>query len=634
MGAADYRLAVDPVRRARRYLLAFVAIVLGGLALAGPVSAQEGSNSLSSSNPADGATLGTSPALMTFTFNQPIGTNEAFTVAVGCGTPAQPQSTGIPQLGEDDLTFTVEVLSPFPKGACTITWLLRDELEQPIATELIAFSVAADTPTADSTDSSQSTVPVAATSTPASSNSDVEAVGSTGGAVWLGGLISSSAVLIFLGAALLILLAWPEGHSYVITQHFLIAVWGVAVAGSLLHVMALTADLTDYSFGSSLNPVAWLELFSTGWPGRAAVIRLLAAGAMGWVAFRPENICDEVSKPLAIGLPTLAVASLALSRVAGDLAALGVVVNLAHVIAVAVWLGGAMLVSRVVLAGPGTIDLVHAVRGFSRLSGPAVLVVIVTGVIESIRLVGGALLTSSYGQVLVLKVITVIAMLLVTVKARAVVGARLARADHLSARHANRFRRTFGAEATLGIVVLAFSGWLLSINPPKVSLIPDRVYALAIPMVDEATGFSAEVSLDPGRVGLNALEVEVLETPSAIVDLVLEFDPVVGSYGRGTVQDIPLNGRGVARLDLADGLPFDVATDWTVTLTAVFETGLNSRVSSPLVILTEDGVVATTTTTIVFSTTIVPADGSTETSTTTTTVDPTEVTTAPVVTVG
>ena len=634
MGAGGYRLLVDPVRRARKLLIAFSAIVLGVLALTSPVSAQDGTNSLAASNPTDGATLGTSPALMTFTFNQPIGTDEAFTVAVGCGTPAQPQSTGIPQLGEDDVTFTVEVLSAFPKGACTITWLLRDELEQPIATELIAFSVAADTPSAASSDATQSTVPVAASNTVTSTASDVEAIGSTGGAVWLGGLVSGTGVLIFLGAALLILLAWPEGHSYAVTQRFLIGVWIVALAGTVIHVMALTADLTDNSFGSSLNPVAWFELFSTGWPGRAAVIRLVAAVGLGWVAFRPENICDEISKPIAIGLPVLAVVTLAFSRVAGDLALLGLVVNIVHVLAVAVWLGGAVLVSRVVLAGPGTIDLIHAVKGFSRLSGPAIAVVIVTGVIETIRLVGGSLLSSSYGRVLVLKILVVIAMLLVTVKARAVVGARLARADHLTARHANRFRRTFGAEATLGVVVLAFSGWLLSINPPKVSLIPDREYALTIPMADEATGFTAEVSLDPGRVGLNAIEVEVIGTPAAIVDLVLEFDPAVGSYGRGTVQDIPLSGRGVARLDLADGLPFDVATDWTVTLTAVFETGLNSRVTSPLVILTEDGSVATTTTTIVFTTTIVPADGSSGETTTTTTVDPTEVTTAPVVTVG
>jgi copper transport protein len=634
VGATDYRLIVDPLRRARRLLIACCAIALGVLTMSGPAAAQDGSNSLAASNPADGATLGTSPAIMTFTFNQPIGTDEAFTVAVGCGTPAQPQSTGIPQLAEDDVTFNVEVLSPFPKGACTITWLLRDELDQPIATDLIAFSVAADTPTASTGGSTASTVPVAATNSTVSIGSDVEAVGSTGGAVWLGGLISGSAVLIFLGATLLILLAWPEGTTYLLTQRFMIAVWAVAIAGTVIYVMALTADLTDNSFGSSLSPVAWFELFSTGWPGRAAVVRLAAVVGLGWVAFRPENICDEISKPIAVGLPMAAVATLAFSRMQGNLVLLGLIVNLAHVFAVAVWLGGAVLVSRVVLAGAGRVDLVDAVRGFSRLSGPAILVVILTGVAETIRLVGGALLTSSYGQVLVLKILTVVAMLLVTVKARAVVGARLARADHLSARHANRFRRTFGAEATLGIVVLAFSGWLLSINPPKVSLIPDREYALVIPMADEATGFVAEVSLDPGRVGLNAIEVEVIETPSSIVDLVLEFDPAVGSYGRGTVQDIPLSGRGVARLDLADGLPFDVATDWTVTLTAVFETGLNSRLISPLVILTEDGSVATTTTTIVFSTTIVPADGSTDTTTTSTTIDPTEVTTAPVVTVG
>ena len=37
----------------------------------------------------------------------------------------------------------------------------------------------------------------------------------------------------------------------------------------------------------------------------------------------------------------------------------------------AVWFGGLILLARVVLAGPGEEDLVHAVRGFARISTPA-----------------------------------------------------------------------------------------------------------------------------------------------------------------------------------------------------------------------------------------------------------------------
>ncbi len=615
------------LRRALALTGVAVAIVA---ALPMAAHAQSSDNSLAGSSPSDGATLGTSPAIMTFTFQQPVGSDEAFTVAVGCGTPAQPQSTGIPLLGDDDVTFTVEVLSPFPKGACTITWLLRDDLDQAIATDLIAFSVSADTPTASSV-STGSTIPTAASGAAASSiGDDVEPVGSTGGSVWLGGVISSYGIMVLFGAVVVISFGWPEGPLYEITQRFTFKMWMLALAGTYLHTAALTSSLTGTSFTASLNPFSFADTFTEGWTGAAAIIRLVAVIACVWVAYRPEAVLDDVSRPLAIAAPTVAVVTLAFGRVSGNLALIGLIVMILHVMAVAIWLGGVIFVGRAVLAGPGDQDLVHAVKAYSRISAPAILVVIISDVAETMRLVGDALFTSSYGRVLILKFLAVGVMLFVAIKARAMVRMRLGRVDQLTRRSAMRLRRVFATEATVGVIVLMFSGWLLAINPPKVSLIPDREYALVVPLADEAAGFSAEVSLDPGAMGLNALEVEVLSAPATIVGLRLEFDPEIGSYGRGTIQNIPLTGTGVARLSAADGLPFDVTGNWTVTLAAVFESGLSAVVSSPLAIVGEDGVVPTTTTTLVIGTSIVPSE---TTVVETTTTDVTQATTASVVTV-
>ena len=44
--------------------------------------------------------------------------------------------------------------------------------------------------------------------------------------------------------------------------------------------------------------------------------------------------------------------------------------GIVHALAMAVWFGGVVLLARVVLAGPGEEDLVHAVRGFGRISRP------------------------------------------------------------------------------------------------------------------------------------------------------------------------------------------------------------------------------------------------------------------------
>ena len=100
---------------------------------------------------------------------------------------------------------------------------------------------------------------------------------------------------------------------------------------------------------------------------------------------------------------------------------------------------------------------------------PAILVTAVTGVIQVIRLDGGELFSSSHGRVLLLKVIAVAAMLAVSVAVRQQVTLRLDRAHEMTVPLADRFRRGFGAEAALGVVVLAFSGWMLTLTPPRIA---------------------------------------------------------------------------------------------------------------------------------------------------------------------
>ena len=116
------------------------------------------------------------------------------------------------------------------------------------------------------------------------------------------------------------------------------------------------------------------------------------------------------------------------SRTGGDLAILGVVAGIAHALAMAVWFGGVVLLARVVLAGPGEEDLVHAVRGFGRISGPAIVVTVVSGLVQLYRLDGGSLFSEPHGRVLLLKTVLVAAMLFVGLTARQVAQARLARA--------------------------------------------------------------------------------------------------------------------------------------------------------------------------------------------------------------
>ncbi len=115
--------------------------------LAAPVvgAQDETENSLSSVSPADGDTLSASPAELVFTFTRELGADHKLTAPVSCDT--QPQNTGVPQIGDnDERIVTVEILTPLPRGGCSVAWVLRDELDQTITEGRFAFSVQNDPP--------------------------------------------------------------------------------------------------------------------------------------------------------------------------------------------------------------------------------------------------------------------------------------------------------------------------------------------------------------------------------------------------------------------------------------------------------------------------------------------------------
>lgn len=259
-------------------------------------------------------------------------------------------------------------------------------------------------------------------------------------------------------------------------------------------------------------------------------------------------------------------------------------------LAAAVWFGGAALVARVVLAGPGEDDLVQATRAFSRVSVPAMLVTAITGVIQVIRLDGGDLFTSNHGRVLLLKVVAVAAMLAVALAARQQVSLRLDRAHELTAQMADRFRRAFHAEAALGVVVLTFSGWLLALTPPTIDPFADERYLPEIPFNDATSGLQARVFIGPGRAGPTGLRVEVDAPAEGITNLALRFVPPLGNPDAFIIeQPIPLTTSGTAILQTDDGLPLNIPGTWTLQVFASTSQGVLEGAERTFLLLDPDG---------------------------------------------
>jgi len=566
---------------------AIVAALTIGVALGGTAHAQDSINTVNSITPEDGAQLDTSPESIVLVFTQEIAENEVPSVVLGCNL--QPYETGLAQIDPDGVVATFEVLQPLPKGTCSLSWFLRDIDGNEIDAGTSAFSVLNDPPPTTSTTPSNGTTAdstfdrVPAVPTQTSSVAEDETAGSTEGALWLGRMLSTMAILIIFGSLALISVGWPEGPEYIVTVRFLRLVWIVGLLGTVLYLIAFAADFNGGAFADGLSPSAWLDLKDAGWPGRAALLRLVFVAACGWVVTRPERIIDPATAMWAWAIPGVALITVAMSRSDGPAPLLGFLIGIVHVFGSAVWFGGVCLVARVVLAGPGEDDLVQATKAFSKISVPAMFLVALTGVAQMIRLDGGDIFSSSHGRVVLLKVVAVAAMLAVGLAARQQVQLRFARTSELTVSLADRFRRAFTAEAAIGVVVLMFSGWLVSLTPARVDPLADEDYLPAISFVDPTSGIDAKVSVAPGRVGPNGLKVEIEAPEAGVSNVVVRLIPPLGAApcdivtqtgGCEVIQPIALTGAGTAALLTEDGLPLMVPGTWTLELTAATTQGV------------------------------------------------------------
>ena len=597
------RTPPQPARRYGRALaLVAVAVVAAVGLLSSPAAAE---NTLVSSDPADGSTIAQSPDSISFTFSEPLG--EVNTITVTC---TDLYTVGPRTLSDDRLTMTAEVVDTLPKGACVAAYIVSDDEGTPNGQGNITFTIENDavaTTTATSAPATGASIPGDTTaadtgageSTAANAADDDVAelsdVDTGQGPLWLGRLISVLGLAVLLGSLVVIAAAWPEGVEYLVTIRFLRAVWVVAFLGTLLYVAAATAAVTGSGLGAGFNPANWVDLFDAGVPGIAAVARMVLAVACVWVAFRPDRVIDPVTQMAALGIPALAVATVGLSRTNMDLAVVAVPVSIIHVLAMSVWLGGVVLLARVVLAGPGEEDLVHAVRGFGRLSNLAIGTTIVTGIVQMIILDGGDLFGSSHGRVVLLKTVAVAAMIFVAVSARQFVHQRLGRATEMTVPMADRLRRAFGIEAGVGLIVLALSAWLLSLAPPNVSTGPDISYAITMPVEAPEADVDITVRLTRDRVGLAGMSVEVDAPADGLsgLEVVMTAPP---NEEIGTItQPVPLTGAGVAvLLEGSSGLPLTVAGDWTMVVNAVTPSGVFTSQPQGFTILNADGSEAVT----------------------------------------
>ncbi|HRE01210.1 MAG TPA: CopD family protein, partial [Ilumatobacteraceae bacterium] len=542
------------------------------------------------SQPTAGATLPTPPINIVITFDQTIG--PSVSARIVCNGNPQPAAPTNPS--QDLKSIVVDLAAVvLPKGTCDVHWAVIPTTETVVSSGTITFQIAND---ASAPTSSTVAGSAATPTTTASSGTSADAETTTGdlsGPLGLARLLSMTTLAMLFGAIVLIAIAWPEGTDYVATIRYLRIVWLAAVISTGVMVACMVAQVSGSSFTSALMPTAWTDLTDTT-PGLAALARMGLTVAVGWVVIQPDRI--NVQQLPSLALAAFAVATMGFTRSGGDLELIGYAAGIFHALAMAVWFGGVVLLARVVLLGPGEEDLVHAVRGFSKMATPAIAITVLTGAFQLYRLDRGHLTDSNHGRLLVVKILPVIGMVIVGTATRQFIRARFAREDVMTTANASRLRRVVGMEAMLGLAVLGLTAWMLNTQPAnlRVGVRTAADYRVHIPLATADGVLDVAFGLDPGRVGTNEMLLEVVAPSSGITSITINFTPPAAQPNATAVSIAitELTGAGAIHIPRSVGIPLDQPGEWNVGVDIALANGTVLR-QTVLVTITGTGTIVT-----------------------------------------
>ncbi|WP_030820241.1 MULTISPECIES: copper resistance CopC/CopD family protein [Streptomyces] len=397
--------------RVRILVLLLLAVTGALLAGAAPASAHA---ALTGSDPGQGAVVDTAPAQVSLTFSERIAvSDDAVRVLdpkgerVDKGDPANPSGT----------TYTVRLLSGLPDGTYTVAYQVVSADSHPVA-GAFTFSIGAP---------SETSVPVSAQA------SDDGLIG------WLYGFgryVSYAGFAVMVGGAAFVLACWGGGSGVRAVQRLVVSGWLTLTAATLTLLLLRGSYTTSGAVGDVFDLSLLGDVLQTK-TGAALVSRLLllaAAALFIAVLFgayaRPSSTAlnddatrrrtdsgeTEEKRDLTFGLAlggTVVAAGLAASWAMSEHASQGLQpgiampVDVVHLLAVAVWLGGLTTLLVALYRAPAETPVDQdAVRRFSRLAFGSVVTLVVTGVYQSWRQLGSwsALTDTRYGQLLLAKI--------------------------------------------------------------------------------------------------------------------------------------------------------------------------------------------------------------------------------------
>ncbi|MFJ9109464.1 copper resistance CopC/CopD family protein [Streptomyces sp. NPDC102283] len=399
----------SPIRRpvaAAALLTALVSLVFGLLlAGAGPASAHA---ALTGSDPQDGAVVDTAPKEVTLSFSEAIAVgDDSIRVLDPSGKRADTEAEPRDLSEGSTVRYGVALHSGLPDGTYTVAWQAISADSHPIS-GAFTFSIGAP---------SETTVAL----------SSQEAGGGPVGVVYdIARYAAYGGFVLLVGGSAFVLVCWRSGATALPMQRLVVRGWLTLTAATLVMLLLRNPYTGSGQFADAFDLAGLQSVLDTK-PGAALVSRLLLLGAaalfiavlFGTYARREdEQEKKDLTFGLAVGGGVVAAgiaATWAMSEHAstGIQASIAMPVDVAHLLAVAAWLGG---LASLLVALYRTPDIKSAaVRRFSAVAFGSVVVLAATGIYQSWRQVGSwsALTGTRYGQLLILKVALIAVLLAV-----------------------------------------------------------------------------------------------------------------------------------------------------------------------------------------------------------------------------
>ncbi len=212
-----------------------------------------------------------------------------------------------------------------------------------------------------------------------------------------------------------------------------VAGWWALLVGSVLALVLQGPDAAGVGVGAALDPavLATTTGSPTGLLLAARIVLVLVAGLVGRRLVAAEDAAPPTGERAVVTAAALlgAAVTFSASGHAGvdPPVVLGMAADLAHLTAMSVWIGGLVVLFLALHRGGEPTAVAAVLPRFSQTAQVAVAVIVATGLYQTWRDVGevGALVTTTYGWLLIAKVAGVVVLLGLGDRARRLVAQRL-----------------------------------------------------------------------------------------------------------------------------------------------------------------------------------------------------------------